>query len=451
MEQQNSQAFTLTGGRVIDPANGRDELADVAVEQTGRIAWIKPSGAPPIGEEVPVEGLVVCPGLVDIHVHLREPGFEHKETVATGTRAAVAGGFTTVCCMPNTNPPLDRPQRIAELQQTIAEEAWSNVYVLGAATVDNQRRELTDFDALLEAGCASITDDAAPLQSTSQMQQALAKLAASGRPFLAHLEDEELSGEGVINAGAVSHQLQVPGQSSHSEVAALRRWAQAAASVPRARLHLLHVSTAETVAEAQMLRAGNTFFQLSLETAPHYFCLTEEAILESGADAKVNPPLRTERDRQAILEAVIDGDIQIIATDHAPHTPPEKAQGLIDAPAGLTGLEICVGVVLTHLFHTGRLGLSEILAKMTCNPAVLLGLPAGTLTPGGPADITIIDPYKQWVVDPAHFYSKGRNTPFAGHKLRGRTWGTIKTGQFLVREGELCEDAKLKDRVSTDD
>jgi len=442
MQQQNTQAFTLTGGRVIDPASGHDELADVAVEQ-GRIAWIKPPGALPIGGEVPVAGLVVCPGLVDIHVHLRQPGFEHKETVATGTRAAVAGGFTTICCMPNTNPPLDQPQRIAELQQTIAQQAWCNVYVLAAATVDNRREELTDFAALLEAGCPSITDDAAPLQSAEHMQEALQELASTGRPFMAHLEDEELSGDGVINAGAVSRQLQVPGQDRRSEVAALRRWARAATNVEQARLHLLHVSTADTVAEAQALRASNIFSQLSLETAPHYFCLTEEAVRESGADAKVNPPLRTEHDRRAILQALIDGDIGIIATDHAPHTPQEKAQGLIDAPAGLVGLEVCLGVVLTHLFHTGLLSLSDVLAKMTCNPAGLLGLPAGTFKSEAPADITIIDPYKQWVVDPNRFYSKGRNTPFAGHKLTGQAWGTIKAGQFLMREGKLCEDAKL--------
>ncbi len=442
MPQQNTQVFTLTGGRVIDPASGRDELADVAVEH-GRIAWIKLPGAPLLGERVPVEGLVVCPGLVDVHVHLRQPGFEHKETVATGTRAAVVGGFTTVCCMPNTSPPLDRPQRIAELQQTIAQQAWCNVYVLAAATVDNRREELSDFAALLEAGCPSITDDAAPLQSTEYMQEALQKLVGTGRPFMAHLEDEELSGNGVINAGAVSQQLQVPGQDSRSEVVALRRWAQAATGVGQGRLHLLHVSTARTVAEVQTLRASNIFSQLSMETAPHYFCLTEEAVLESGADAKVNPPLRTEHDRRAILQALIDGDIQIIATDHAPHTPEEKAGGLIDAPAGLVGLEICLSVVLTHLFHTGHLNLSDILAKMTCNPADLLGLPAGTLKSGAPADIAIIDPHKQWMVDPRHFYSKGRNTPFAGHKLTGQVWGTIKAGQFLVREGELCEDAKF--------
>ncbi len=442
MQQQNTQAFTLTGGRVIDPASGCDELADMAVQED-RIAWIRPPGGAPLGEDVPVEGLVVCPGLVDIHVHLRQPGFGHKETVATGTRAAVAGGFTTICCMPNTNPPLDRPQRITGLQQTIAGQAWCNVYVLAAATVDNQRRELTDFAALLEADCPSITDDAAPLQSTSQMRQALEKLGSTGRPFMAHLEDEELSGEGVINAGAVSQQLQVPGQDSLSEVAALHRWAQAATSVEQARLHLLHISTAEAIAQARALRKENIFSGLTVETAPHYFCLTEEAVLESGADAKVNPPLRTERDRQAMLEAVIDGDIQIIAPAHAPHTPQEKAQGLIEAPAGLVGLEVCLGVVLTHLFHTGHLSLPDILAKMTYNPADLLGLPAGTLKPGGPADITIIDPCEHWVVDPSHFYSKGRNTPFAGQKLVGQVWGTIKAGQFLMREGELREDAKL--------
>ncbi len=434
--QQTPSAFTLTGGRLIDPASGRDGIGDLGVED-GKIAWIKPPGSSSLGEKIPVGGLVVCPGLVDIHVHLREPGFPHKETIATGAQAAVAGGFTTVCCMPNTNPALDRPDRIRQLQETIARDAWCNVYVLAAATLDNQRRELTNFAALLGAGCPTITDDAVPLQSVAQMREALQQLAGTGLPFLAHLELEELSAAGVMNRGQVSEELGVSGQDACSEVAALRRWAEAAAGLDDARLHVLHLSTAATVVELHALWEAGRFKSLTAETAPQYFCLTEDAITEFGANAKTNPPLRTETDRAAVLESLIAGDIPIVATDHAPHAPYEKAEGLRDAPNGMVGLETCVGVVLTHLFHSGYLSLPEILAKLTCNPARLLNLPGGTLEPGSVADLTIIDPSKSWVVDPDQFHSKGRNTPFAGARLTGRPWGTIVGGQFVMREGEL--------------
>jgi dihydroorotase len=439
-QHQHHPTFTLTGGRIIDPATGRDEIADLAVRD-GQIAGIHPPGTPPTGQAIDVAGLVVCPGLVDVHVHLREPGFEHKETVATGSRAAVAGGFTTICCMPNTKPPLDRPERVRQLQQAISRDASCNVYVLGAATRDGRPDQLTDFAALLAADCPTVTDDAVPVQSVALMRQAMAQLAGTGLPFFAHLELTELSRSGVMNQGATSQRLGVPGQDARSEVEALHRWAEAAATAADARLHVLHTSTAETVIQLRALRKAGQFASLTAETAPHYFCLTDEIVAELGADGRVNPPLRTEADREAILRAVIDGDIEILATDHAPHAPEEKAAGLLDAPPGFVGLETCVGLVLTHLFHAGHLSLPAILAKMTCQPARLLGLPGGMLRAGAPADIAIIDPEKRWTVDPAHFYSKGRSTPFAGAKLRGKPWGTIVGGRFAMREGELLQTA----------
>ena len=441
MSRQPGAALTLTGGRVIDPASGRDEIADVGV-QAGNIAWIRPPGSGCVGEKIAVDGLLVCPGLVDIHVHLREPGFEHKETIASGTRAAVTGGFTTLCCMPNTDPPLDRPERVRQLQEIIARDAWCNVHILATATLNNERHQMTDFAALLAAGCPGITDDAVPLQSVAQMRHALQRLAGTGRAFMAHLELEELSGEGVINQGEVSERLGVPGQDARAEVEALRRWAQAAAGLDDARLHLLHLSTAEAVVEMRALRQAGVFTSLTAETAPHYLCLTEDVVAQFGANAKTNPPLRTPADRAMILQAVINGDIEIIATDHAPHTPDEKAAGLLEAPPGFAGLESCVGLVFTHLFHPGCLSLPEVLAKLTCNPARLLGLPAGTLSPGSVADITIIEPNKPWVVDPDRFYSQGRNTPFAGAQLIGQPWGTMVAGQFVMREGDLLPTTK---------
>ena len=433
--QRNMAALTLVGARLVDPAGGFAAAADLCVEQ-GKIKWIKPPGSPPAGEVVPVGGLIICPGLIDMHVHLREPGFEHKETIASGTQAAVAGGFTTVCAMPNTAPVIDRPERVARLQQRIAQTAQCNVKILGAATIDNQRRQLADFPALLAAGCVGITDDAASLQSDQQMRAALQQLHSTEALFLTHLEAEQLSGAGVVNQGKVSERLGVAGQDCRSEVVALRQWAQVAEGL-ESRLHLLHLNTAAGVKYLRELQTEGHFRALTAETAPHYFCLTEEAVLEFGADAKMNPPLRTEADRQALKQAVIDGTIQVIATDHAPHTADEKAQGLVEAPFGVVGLETCLALVLTHLVHTNELSLSKTLAKMTCNPARLLNLPGGTLEPGSPADITIVDPNKYWTIDPEQFYSQGRNTPFAGASVRGQVWGTIVAGRFAKREGEL--------------
>ncbi len=427
--------FTLVRGQVVDPGQALEAGADLCVEQ-GRVKWIKPPGASPEGEVIPVPGLVVCPGLIDIHAHLRQPGFEHKETLASGTQAAVAGGFTTVCTMPNTNPVIDRPPRVAQLQQIIARRAECNVQIIGAATIDNQRAQLCDFAALLAAGCGAITDDAAPLQSPQQMRSVLQQSSTTGVLFLTHLEAEQLSSAGVINQGRVSEELNVPGQDSRSELVALQQWAQAAEAVS-GRLHLLHLSTADSVGYLHELQHEGRFKSLTGETAPHYFCLTESAVLEFGADAKMNPPLRTEADRQAVKQALIDGTIQVIATDHAPHTPAEKACGLGEAPFGIVGLETCLGLVLTHLVHTGDLSLLEALAKLTCNPARLLNLPGGTLVPGSPADIAIIDPNKSWVVQPDRFYSKGRNTPFAGETVKGWIWGTIVGGRFAQREGQM--------------
>ena len=437
---ESMSAFTLVRGEVVDPVRGFQAVADLCVLE-GKVKWIRPPGSPPEGEVVAVDGLVVCPGLVDIHVHLREPGYEHKETVASGTQAAVAGGFTTVCAMPNTSPAIDRPERVARLQQRIDQAAQCRVGILGAATVDNQREQLSDFGALLAAGCVGITDDAASLQSLEQMRAALQQLSETHAPFLAHLEAEYLSQGAAINQGKVSERLGLAGQDPRAEVEGLRQWAQAAEGLD-ARLHLLHLNTAEGVQCLRELKGEGRFASLSAETAPHYFCLTEEAVLEFGADAKMNPPLRTEADRQAIKQAVIDGTIEVIATDHAPHTPEEKAQGLQEAPFGVVGLETCLALVLTHLVHAGDLSLMQALAKMTCNPAQLLNLSGGTLTPGSPADIAIIDLDKSWVVEPAQFYSKGRNTPFAGASVKGQVWGTIVGGRFAKREGELLAARK---------
>jgi dihydroorotase len=437
------QETVLRGGRVIDPASGLDSVTDVWLAD-GCIAGL---GAEPWGaawESVDVSGLVLCPGLVDIHVHLREPGQEHKETIDSGTAAAVAGGFTTVCCMPNTTPPVERPERVAALLGRIAEAARCRVFVLGGATLEGRGEVLSDFTGLLAAGCAGITDDAIPLQSVAGMSAALRALAGLDAAFVAHCELKALSRRGVMNEGVVSEGLEVEGQPVAAESEALRRWGEAMeeGGAREARLHLAHVSARATLEVLAGLRAAGGA-GLTAETAPHYFALSEAAVRDFGANAKMNPPLRSEADRRAIRAAVCDGTIGIIATDHAPHSPSEKAAGLVDAPFGVVGLETSLGVVLTELAHTGEMPLPRALAAMSCNPAQALGLRGesggalGRLAVGADADVTVLDLEREWVVDPEGFRSKGRNTPFAGQRLRGRAWGTMVGGVWRMREYEL--------------
>lgn len=429
----NPQAITLRGGLVVDPASAFCAPADVFV-QDGRIAAIAPPGeqrGP--GEQVGVEGLVVCPGLIDVHVHLREPGQTHKETIASGTRAAVAGGFTTVCCMPNTTPPLDRPVRVVALQETICRDAVCRVRVIGSISLENDPEQFADVLALRAAGCVAVTDDAFPLVTNQQRAEALARAAAADLPFIAHCEDKQLSAGGVMNEGPVSRELGVPGQPAAAETAAAREWLQLAAL--GARLHLAHVSAADTVRALE--QASPWGRRLTAETAPHYFALTDRAVADHGADAKMNPPLRDAADQAAIREAVVRGSLSVIATDHAPHAPAEKAVGLLRAPFGIIGLETALAVSLTELYHGGLLPLESLLARLTSGPARALGLAAGSLSPGAPADLAIFDPAASWQVRPESFCSLSRNTPFAGMALRGRPWGTLVGGRFVFREGSL--------------
>ncbi len=428
------KAITIRGGFVIDPCHEIAQPADIVIAR-GQIVGIYPPGeAEAGGEIVEAEGLIVAPGLVDLHVHLREPGQTHKETIATGTQAALAGGFTTICCMPNTQPPLDRPERIQAVQEIIQREAFCRVYVIGAVAEDNQLDKFTDFGALKKAGCVAVTDDAFPLQTKQQRKRALEAAAQAGMPFIAHCEDKALSCGAPLNAGDISRQLGLPGQPDTAESQALQDWL--ALHHIGAQLHIAHLSTAAGV---EALRQAKPHWQerLTAETAPHYFSLTEEAVLAYGADAKMNPPLRRKADRQRIRDALVQGIIDVIATDHAPHAPWEKAQDLATAPFGVVGLETALAVALTELYHTGQLSLPQLLARMSSIPARILGLPAGCLQPGSPADIVLFDPEAEWIVQPEQFLSRGRNTPFAGRRLKGRAWGTIVNGAMAYKDGEI--------------
>lgn len=430
--------LTLTGGLLVDPATGHCAEGDLFLAD-GRIVGMAPPGVhEPVGEELAVAGLVVAPGLIDVHVHLREPGQMHKETIVTGTRAALAGGFTAVCCMPNTNPALDRPERVAALYGRIAEAAACPVHVIGACCLDNVPGQPADLRALAEAGCIAVTDDAFPLENDSQRRETLVAAAAAGLPCIVHCEDKTLSGGAPLHEGLVSHQLGVPGQAAAAESTVARAWLGLSAT--GAHLHLAHVSSAETLMalrEAQAAWAG----RLTAETAPHYFALTDEAVLAHGANAKMNPPLRAAADRAAVRSALADGTLPIIATDHAPHSPAEKARGLQEAPFGVVGLETALGVSLTELYHSGLMPLVAVLRCLSTNPALLMGLPGGSLAPGSRGDVTIFDPQATWTVDPERFASLGRNTPFAGAQLRGKPWGTIVGGRLVWREGQFLGPA----------
>lgn len=425
----------IRGGRVIDP--GRfDGPADVHLAG-GRIAAVIPrgGGAPegppsnfphPSARILDAAGKLVVPGLIDLHVHLREPGFEHKETIASGCAAAVAGGFTAVCCMANTDPVNDRPEVTELILRRAAEAGLCRVHPVAAVTRGLAGRELCDFAALQAAGAAALSDDGRPLCDSRLMRRALAEAAPLGLPVISHSEDPYLAAGGVMNEGPTAARLGVAGIPNACEsIMVLREIALC--ELTGAPVHIAHVSTAEAVRALREAKARG--LPVTAETAPHYFALTEEAVLSRGADAKMNPPLRREADREAVRAGLADGTIDCIATDHAPHAPAEKAAGLEAAPFGVIGLETALPLAL-GLVADGVLALPDLLATLTRNPARVLRRECG-LEPGRPADITVIDPDAAYTVTPELFRSRSRNSPFLGMTLRGRAWATLVGGRLV--------------------
>jgi dihydroorotase len=385
---------------------------------------------------------VVTPGLVDLHVHLREPGFEYKETIATGTRAAVMGGFTTICAMPNTGPVIDRPERVADLLERIAKSAYCRVLPIGAATLDHKNEEFTDFAALKAAGCVAISDDAFPLQRMDEMVEALTRAGQADLPFIAHCELKGLSRDGVVDRSA-ERLVDAPVQETLAEAASVRLWLAAldrVASDPRRgvqpHLHFAHVSTrAALEAMARHVRQGRSIEKpwgfVTRETAPHYLSLSSEAVSRHGAAAKMNPPLRSAADVEAVRWTTGCLDVCAVATDHAPHSPEEKAAGLLEAPFGIVGLETALPVVRAEI------GLDAALARMSYFPSDIFGLGRGVLQEGAPADVIVIDPQARWQVDPSRFESKGRASPWAGEWLAGRVCATFVGGNLRMRDGVI--------------
>ena len=379
------------------------------------------------GAVIEANGLLVAPGLVDVHVHLREPGQAVKETIATGTRAAAAGGFTAVCCMPNTNPVLDEAVQVEWVRERAAAVGFCRVHPIGAVTVGQNGEQLAPFMALKSAGAVALSDDGRSIASASIMRRALEYAGHAGLPIVCHEEDPTLAGEGQMNEGFTATRLGLRGVPNAAESVVVRRDVELAA-LTGGRVHLAHLSCAESL---EALRdAKRRGLRVTGETCPHYWTLTDEAVAGYDTHAKVNPPLRSARDRDAVIAALADGTLDCLATDHAPHTADEKCRPFAEAPCGLVGLETALALTLTFLVKPGHLSLRRALELWTDEPRGVFGLKPVRLEPGDPADLVLIDPQAEWTVDPARFHSKGRNTPFAGWTLTGRALATVCGGRL---------------------
>ena len=416
----------IRGARVIDPSQGLDQIGDLLLRE-GKIAQVGQVEAADADLVIHGEGLVAAPGLVDMHVHLRDPGLTYKEDVFSGCRAAAAGGVTSLLAMPNTKPPMDDPALVRDLLAR-AREADATVYTAACVTKGMQGKELADLAALKEAGAIAISDDGVPVGSSRCLLEALRLAPQLGLVFTAHCEDLDLAAGGKMHDGAVARELGVPGIPAAAEDCGTAREIAAAASIG-APVHICHVSTKGSVA---LIRdAKRRGVRVTAETCPHYLLLTEEALRRKDADYRMNPPLREEADRLALLEGLADGTIDAISTDHAPHSPEEKAD-FAGAPNGSIGMETSLSAALTAL--EGRLTLSQVIEKMSTAPARILGIPAGTLQVGAAADVVLFRPEERWTVDPEKLHGKSRNTPFKGMALRGRVKLTFSRGR-LVYDG----------------
>jgi dihydroorotase len=424
-------SLLITGGLIVDPAQGLEEIRDLLIED-GRIAGLEPPGViSPEGRRViPAKGLVAAPGLIDMHVHLREPGEEYKETIETGARAAARGGFTAVACMPNTKPVNDNASVTRYILDRAAAVGLARVYPVGAISQGSSGEKLSEYGELKAAGCVAVSDDGLPVMNGLLMRRALEYARTFNLPVISHAEDLTLRGEGVMHEGIVSVRLGLRGIPAAAEEVMVDRDIRLA-RLTGSRLHIAHVSTAGSV--AILREAKRSGAAITAETAPHYFTLTEDAVLGFDTHAKVNPPLRSEADRQAVIAGLAEGAIDAIACDHAPHSILEKDVEFADAAFGLIGLETSLGLSL-RLVHDGFLTLSRLIACMSTHPARILGLPGGSLSPGSPGDLTLIDLNREWTVDAAAFASKSRNCPFDGWTLKGKAVMTIRGGEVVFAD-----------------
>lgn len=425
----------LRGGRIIDPATGLDSTGDVLLsEGVVRSVSTTPGAitAHPDLDVVDCEGLLVTPGLIDPHVHLREPGGEHKETIATGVAAAAAGGFTSVCCMPNTSPCLDNAALVAFVHQRAAAAGLTRVFVAGAATEGRKGERLAAMASMVDEGAVAFTDDGDGIESAAMMQRVLATCASVGKVFMQHAQERTMSAGGVMHAGAVSARLGLGGWPSVAEELMVERDVRLNRGI-RARYHVQHVSSGGTVDILRRARAMGE--PVSGEASPHHLLLTDEACEGFNTHAKMNPPLRPRADVDALVAGVADGTIDVLATDHAPHSADEKALDFSHAPFGIVGLECALALYARALVESGAIDWPRLIALLTIHPARLLGLDAqglGALREGGTADVTVIDPTQEWTIVAREFRSKSHNCPFDGWTVRGRASAAFVAGRRIL-------------------
>jgi len=413
---------------MLDPKNSIDQICDLYIEG-GNISQIGIDLNISADQVIEAKDLIVTPGLVDMHVHLREPGFEYKETIATGTRSAVAGGFTTVACMANTKPTIDSPDLVNFIHLQAKEYGSANVLPIGAITKDLDGELITDWRSLIEAGVVALSDDGKTVMDASIMWNVLVLSAEMGFPVIYHCEEHNLTKGTVMNLGKISLELGLPGQSNAAEEIIIARDLLLAEQTG-GHVHIAHVSTEGGVDLIHWAKQRKIC--VTAESCPHHFAITDAEVVDHGAKAKVHPPLRTQKDVDAIIHGLAEGIIDTIATDHAPHASFEKDRGMQEAPAGIIGLETSVPLVITKLVNTGKLELNDAIAKMTHIPSEILGIDRGTLSVQAVADVTLIDPKKLQIVDSAQFESKSRNTPFDGWELEGWPVMTIRGGEIMM-------------------
>lgn len=421
----------IKNGRIIDPANGVDEVSDLLIED-GKIVSVG-RVADYAGETVDAEGMIVAPGFVDVHCHLRDPGYEYKEDIYTGTRAAAHGGFTSVCCMANTLPVNDNAAVTAAIVAKARREGVVNVYPIGAITKGLKGEELAEMGQMQEAGAVAVSDDGKPVMNGRKMYLALQYAKAFNLPVISHCEDVNIVAEGQMNEGTVCTRLGLKGIPSAAEETMIARECLLAEEL-KTHVHIAHVSTEGGVALIRHFKARGV--NVTAETAPHYVYGTDELVdeLDYDASTRVNPPLRTEKDRRACIEGLLDGTLDCIATDHAPHHQDEKRVEYALAASGISGFETAFALCYTAMVLPGLMSVDMLISKMTVEPARALGLKAGTLTPGAAADVVILDPNAVWAIDPGKFLSKGKNTPFAGKVVTGSVKRTYVAGKCVWQE-----------------
>jgi dihydroorotase len=424
-----SNPIYIRGGRQFDPSANTNEIKDLFIRD-GVIATT-PSEIPPDAELINAHGLVMVPGLIDLHVHLREPGGEDAETIETGSRAAARGGFTTLVAMPNTKPPLDTPNRVSQVNQRGEEIGLVRVIPAACITSGREGREPADLKALSGAGAGAFTDDGSTVPSDNVMKRAMEIAASLNRTIMDHAQDLDLEKDGVMHEGKYSQQWKLPGIPSEAEAKIIRRDIELAEQTGCA-LHIQHVSTKEGVALIREARERGV--KVTGELTPHHLALTDADVQPGDANFKMNPPLRSKADREALARGIAHGFLQTFATDHAPHSAEAKSRGFLRAPFGIVGLETAVGVTFTELVATGLMDLGAWVRRWTTGPARVLGLPDPSLSAGAPADIVLLDLNTKWTVCARNFLSKSRNTPFEGRELIGRAVRTIYRGKTVWKE-----------------